>query len=228
MNEKIMLVEDDEAMSGIVRDALTTRGYKVTIQASAESALVKLADAQPDLMILDIRLKGLTGLQLCEILKKDPRTSALPIIMLTSLNSERDKVGGLRTGADDYVTKPFSVAELSARVEALLRRAKNKGTAVRVLKAGSVELSPESREASAGGKRLDLTRLEFDLLAAFLERPGTAHSHASLGRTVWGEDRVATSHTVTVTVSRLKEKLGKAGALIEAVPGVGYRLRADI
>ena len=228
MNEKILVVEDDSAMSTIVRDALTARGYKVTVLDSAEDALVRLKDSLPDLLVLDIRLKGLSGLQLCEILKKDPRTSVLPIIMVTSLSGERDKVGGLRTGADDYVTKPFSVAELSARVEALLRRAKNKGSVVRVLKAGKVEAHPDAREAHVEGKRLELTRLEFDLLAAFLDRPGTVHSHVALARGVWGEDRVATSHTVTVTVSRLKEKLGKAGAMIEAVPGVGYRLRADL
>jgi two-component system, OmpR family, phosphate regulon response regulator PhoB len=227
MNERILVVEDDEAMSSVVRDALTARGYKVTVMQTAETALVRLSEVLPDLLVLDIRLKGLSGLQLCEILKKEPRTASLPIILLTSLAAERDKVSGLRTGADDYVTKPFSVAELTARVEALLRRAKNKGAMARVLKAGRLEVHPESREAVADGEAVHLTRLEFDLLSTFLDRPGLVHSHEALGRSVWGEDRVATSHTVTVTVSRLKEKLGKAGAAIEAVPGVGYRLKAD-
>jgi len=227
MNEKILAVEDDEAMAGLVRDALASKGYKVTLRSSAESALTYLGGTLPDLLILDIRLKGLTGLQLCEILKKDPRTSSLPIIMLTSMAHEKDKVGGLRTGADDYMTKPFSVEELSARVEALLRRVKASGALAKVLKAGKVQVQLDSREAFLEAKRLDLTKLEFDLLSFFMERPKVVHTHTALADAVWGEERVATSHTVTVTVSRLKEKLGGAGRMLEAVPGVGYRLRAE-
>jgi len=227
MPSKILIVDDDDAMALLVKDTLSAMGYEARIQANAESALLEMGRTLPDLLILDLQLKGMSGLKLCEILKSDPRTQALPVIMLTSMTRESDKIGGLRMGADDYITKPFSMRELGARIEALLRRVHRGGKPADVLEAGGVRIDLEGRSASAGGEPVTLTKMEFELLALLLRKPGAVITFHSIGGAVWGEDKIATPHTITVTISRLKEKLGKAGDRIASVPGVGYRFSTD-
>lgn len=221
MKPRILIVEDDRAAAQLVMDGLSMAGYGTSHVTGAEEALGEIRDAPPDLIVLDIQLGGLSGLQLCEILRKNSATAALPILMLTSLRTEREKVAGLRGGADDYMTKPFSEAELLARVEALLRRARGHAEE-NVYRSGDTVLDLDRREVTVKGTVVDLTPLEFDLLLNFLKRPGKVLPFALLAGRVWG-DRVATRHTMTVTISRLREKLGSAGPRLQSVAGIGYK-----
>lgn len=224
MSVRLLVVEDDAGLARILKDGLTMAGHAVSVKHNAEDALKAIKQSPPDLMILDVGLDGLSGFQLLEILRKDPATAALPVILLTALHTEKDKLKGLSLGADDYVTKPFSEKELAARVEAVLRRARPGGEPGAVLTAGALRVDPARREVAVGGKPVELSKLEFDLIAYFLRRPGVVHSHDALMENVWGEDRLVSRHTVTVAISRLKDKLGEAGAAVVSVKDIGYKL----
>jgi two-component system phosphate regulon response regulator PhoB len=223
MSGRILIVEDDVAISKIIKDGLTFKGYTCTIKPNAEQALGQVAIAPPDLIVLDVNLGGLTGFDFCEMLKKNPKTASIPIIMLTAQGAVSSRIKGLELGADDYMTKPFAEGELVARVAALLRRARADGVPAAVLRGGGLELNLDAREASLDGKRLALSALEFDLLTLFLQKRDMVHTYASLAETVWGDQRTATSHTITVAVAKLRGKLGAAGKQIESVPGLGYK-----
>lgn len=223
MSVRLLVVEDDAGLARILKDGLTMQGHAVSVKHNAEDALKVIKQSPPDLLILDVGLDGLSGFQLLEILRKDPATAALPVILLTALHTEKDKLKGLSLGADDYVTKPFSEKELAARVEAVLRRARSGGEPGAVLAAGTLRVDPARREASVGARPIELSKLEFDLIAYFLRRPGVVHSHDALMENVWGEDRLVSRHTVTVAISRLKDKLGVAGAAIVSVKDIGYK-----
>src|SRR3989338_4462297 len=219
MSKKILVIEDDIANATVIKGGLALKGYKVTVAPSAEDALKILQNSLPNLIVLDINLRGLSGIQLCEILKKNPRTAPIPIIMLTVENRESQKVGALELGADDYMTKPFSEKELAARVKALIRRASGDGKTQRMLSTEGLEVNLDTRTAVLTGKRLELSQIEFDLLSLFLDKKEIVHSYAGLAEIVWGDDRLATSHTIAVAISRLRDKLGRLGRKIESVPG---------
>ncbi|HAM36077.1 MAG TPA: two-component system response regulator [Elusimicrobia bacterium] len=223
MKETVFVIDDDITIRELIEDELNVKGYKVASARSAEDALQFLQHTIPNIIILDINLGGLSGLHLCEILRKQPATASIPIIMLTSEQREAQKIRALEMGADDYVTKPFSDKELAARVQALLRRVERGGVPQSVLKAEQLELNLDTRETLLAGKPIRLTPIEFNLLSLFLKQKGLVHTYHNLAENIWGDDRMATSHTIAVAISRLREKLGTQGRKIEPVTGVGYK-----
>jgi DNA-binding response OmpR family regulator len=227
----ILLVEDAKDLAQVVQRELEAMGYTVLVAYDGLEALRIHADRQPDLVILDWMLPRLDGL---EVLRRIRRDSAIPILMLTARGEEADRVIGLEVGADDYLTKPFSMRELVARVRALLRRiervqeivAADRDPGGDVLTYGPLQLDPRAYRATLNGQPLDLTRTEFDLLHLLLRNPGRAFSRSYLMDTVWGQAYVGGDRSVDNAVLRLRRKLGRVGEAIETVWGVGYRLAA--
>jgi len=236
--QSILLVEDERDLARAVARELETEGYTVWQAASGAEALSLLADRRPSLMILDWMLPGLSGLDVLRQLRQDPAVSAsaaaLPVLMLTARGSEMDRVVGLELGADDYMTKPFSMRELIARVHALFRRvealeralAADRSPAPRVLTWGGLVLDPEAFTATLDGIPLELTRTELELLALLMRQPGRVFSRAYLLDAIWGEDYVLGDRSVDNAILRLRRKLGDLGGAVETVWGVGYRLVA--
>ncbi|GCF08735.1 response regulator transcription factor [Dictyobacter arantiisoli] len=228
----VLLVEDEMALAQVVLRELSSSGYSTLHASDGVNALVLHARSQVDLVILDWMLPGLNGL---EVLRKLRQSSATPVLMLTARSEEADRVLGLEVGADDYLTKPFSVRELIARVRALLRRNElirqtlmtDRGDANRLLKRGPLQLNPQTHSATLAGTALDLSPTEFTLLQLLLRSPGRAFSRAYLIETVWSETYVGGDRSVDNVVLRLRKKLGSLGDAIETVWGVGYRLRAE-
>ena len=226
----ILLVEDAQDLAEVVRRELEGAGYRVLHAPTGTSALDLWEHHRPDLIILDWMLPGLDGL---EVLRRIRQHSPVPVLMLTARSEEVDRVIGLEVGADDYLTKPFSMRELVARVRALLRRIEHvqeilesdRAPHVAPLTYGPLQLDPEGYRVSLEGERLDLTRTEFDLLHLLLRNPGRAFSRPYLLDTVWEEQYVAGDRSVDNAILRLRKKLGDVGEAIETVWGVGYRLR---
>jgi DNA-binding response OmpR family regulator len=230
MTPTILLVEDEPELARVVSRELAAAGYQVVRAADGRTALTLHERARPDLLILDWMLPGLDGLA---VLREVRRTAATPVLMLTARGEEADRVIGLEVGADDYLSKPFSMRELLARVRALLRRAEllrqtlaadRDGEAAPVAY-GPLELDPARHQATLDGAPLELSPIEFGLLQLLLRGPGRAFSRAYLLDTVWGEEYVGGDRAVDNVVLRLRKKLGALGEAIETVWGVGYRLR---
>lgn len=219
----ILIIEDEAATAAALKDLLTHNGYQVSVTPHAEGALQKISASPPDLLILDIGLPGLSGMRLCEILKGDPRTAVLPIIMLTSKSREAEKVEGLKAGADDYVVKPFSAKELIARIEALLRRVERQGLPARVLEAGAIRVDLDAHEVTVKGKSVSLRPKEYALLVLFLGKKNRVLTYSFLAEAVWGDDRIATAKDVMWWVHQLRETLGSLGSRIETITGSGYK-----
>ncbi len=226
----ILLVEDARDLAEVVARELRAADYTVYHAADGLTALQYHARYDPDLVILDWMLPKLDGL---DVLKQIRQTSATPVLMLTARSEEADRVIGLEVGADDYLTKPFGMRELIARVRALLRRAQairqileaDRAQAEAVLTYGPLTLAAEGYQATLNGAPLDLTRTEFDLLHLLLRNPGRTFNRAYLLDAVWGENYVVGDRSVDNAVLRLRRKLGALGDAIETVWGIGYRLR---
>lgn len=225
MKRRILVIEDDSEICALLKDLLSRSGFKVLAAASAETGLAMIHNEAPDLVISDIHLPGISGIRLCELLKSEPRTRPLPFILLTVSKTELDKVRGLRTGADDYVTKPFGPMELVARVEALLRRSAYGSAPGRILKLKELTIDLDRREAQIKGKVLPLRRKEYDLLALFLERPDRVLTKHFLTEALWKDEAIVTSNTLNSHIKNLREKLGGYKDIIETVIGEGYRLK---
>ena len=219
----ILIVDDDPGVAELLGPALKEAGYKVRTAASADQAFAVLTGDMVDLLLLDYQLPGISGLKLLEILKQDPRTAGLPVIMQTTRGAEADKVAGLKTGADDYLAKPFSIKELLARVEALLRRARHQGRTGRVMEAAGIRVDLDSREVTAKGKMAELTGIEFDLLVRLIQRPGQVLTYQILSEALSEGSRIMTSENLYSHVKNLRRKLGPGGERIETVYGVGYK-----
>jgi two-component system response regulator PrrA len=222
---RVLVVEDDDAVRAAVDRGLGVHGFAVSSVADAESAMALVARRRPDVMIVDVGLPGMSGIELCTRLRGlDVDT---PILILSARDQVGDRVAGLQAGADDYVVKPFSLDELAARVHALLRRARSTATATSVLAAGPLWIDLDRRVATADDKRLDLSRREFDLLAVFAANPGIVLSRIRLLELVWGYDFDVETNVVDVFVGYVRRKLDAAGArgVIETVRGVGFVLR---
>ena len=204
---RVLVVEDDEAMAVALSDGFTYEGHEVSVARDGEAGLRMATDDPPDLMILDVMLPKMTGLEVCKKLRGEG--SALPIIMLTARGQEIDKVLGLKLGADDYVTKPFSFMELMARVEAVLRRSQPGGGARRspVHEFGNVTVDMDHHEATKDGQPLELTPREFRLLGYFLEHQGEVVSREQLLDAVWGYDTIPFTRTVDTHVAKLRKKI---------------------
>src|SRR5581483_5087384 len=228
----VLLVEDEPELRRLVLRELEAAGYRVRYAADGPTAVRLFAADPPDLVVLDWMLPGLDGL---EVLRRLRQTSPVPVLMLTARAEEVDRVVGLEVGADDYLTKPFSMRELIARVRALLRRharlaemlAADRGEARDMLERGALTLDPAARVARIDGAPLELTRTEFGLLHLLLRNQGRAFSRAYLHDTVWGEPAVEGDRSVDNAILRLRKKLGPLGEAIETVWGVGYRLAAE-
>ena len=225
MSGRVLVVEDDDAVRSAVDRGLGVHGFEVSSVADAESAIEIVARRRPDVMIVDIGLPGMSGVELCTRLRGlDVDT---PILILSARDQVGDRVAGLQAGADDYVVKPFSLDELAARVHALLRRARSTATATSVLAAGPLWIDLDRRVAKADDQRLDLSRREFDLLAVFAANPGIVLSRIRLLELVWGYDFDVETNVVDVFVGYVRRKLDAAGTpgVIETVRGVGFVLR---
>lgn len=224
---KVLIVEDDAVSAELARSVLEKNGYKVSVTATAEDALKRVSSSPPDVVILDLQLPGMSGMRFCKIVKEDAKTASLPIIMLTTQNRESQKVEGLDTGADDYITKPYSPKELIARVAALLRRVERQGAPRSVLQAGKLELDLEAHKVTLNGKPLTLRPKEYDLLALFLKSKGRLLLYNFIAEAVWGDDRIATRQDIKFWISQLRDKLGPMGTRIETVINQGYRFSED-
>ena len=225
MKPNILIVEDEEALTEVLRYNLEAEGYEVETVARGDEADVRLKERVPDLVLLDWMLPGLSGIELCRRLRTRPETRQLPIIMLTARGEESERVRGLATGADDYIVKPFSVPELSARVRALLRRAIPERVAD-VLSFGDIEVDREKKRVSRSGRVVDLGPTEYRLLEFLMERPGRVFSREQLLDGVWGSDIYIDERTVDVHVGRLRKAInrGHAADPIRTVRGSGYAL----
>lgn len=223
VNTLVLVVEDEENSARLVMDILGEAGYGTVHYTDANAAMEWLKGHRPEFIITDIGLPGISGIQLCKILKSEPATEAIPIIVLSALGDEVNKVAALRSGADDYVVKPFSVSELLARIEALLRRTRHDGATGRLLTAGELEVDLDSGEAALRGRRLCLLPKEYSLLVLFLFNRGRILTYRYIEEGVWGLDSMATRDTIKVTVHRLRGKLGPYAARIAPVLGMGYK-----
>jgi two-component system phosphate regulon response regulator PhoB len=225
MGARILIVEDEEPLTLLLRYNLEAEGFEVDTVARGDEAETRLRESPPDLVVLDWMLPGLSGIELCRRLRARPQTRALPIIILTARGEESERVRGLATGADDYIVKPFSVPELLARVRALLRRASPERVAD-VLSFGDIELDREKKRVLRAGRPVDLGPTEYRLLEFLLERPGRVFSRAQLLDGVWGNEVYIDERTVDVHVGRLRKALnrGQAADPIRTVRGAGYAL----
>jgi two-component system phosphate regulon response regulator PhoB len=219
----ILIVEDEEPLVLLLRYNLEAEGYEVDAATRGDEAELKLKERQPDLVILDWMLPALSGIELCRRLRARAETASTPIIMLTARGEEDERIRGLATGADDYVVKPFSVAELLARVGALLRRSRPE-TVSAVLKAADLELDRETFRVRRGGREVHLGPTEFRLLEFLMKTPGRVFSREQLLDGVWGRNVYVDERTVDVHVGRLRRALnrGRARDPIRTVRGAGY------
>jgi two-component system, OmpR family, alkaline phosphatase synthesis response regulator PhoP len=223
---RVLVVEDEGDIAGLIRHTLERGGeMMVEVAESGDQALTMAAEQLPDLIILDLNLPVLGGLDVCRLLRSRQATARIPIIMLTARTSEGDRVIGLDAGADDYVTKPFSLRELSARVRAALRRAKAEGAAPAppVYQGKHLVADFDAVSISVDNQPVRLTRREFELLRYLVENRNRVLSRDRLLERVWGYDRLIETRSVDVHVGRLRGKLGEAGKQIETVVGLGYR-----
>lgn len=230
MSSKIFIVEDDESIRLLLEVAMRGAGFEPYSFTDAESALAEMSVNKPDAAVLDIMLEGMSGIELLETMRQTPNLSDIPVMVLSAKNAETDKIYGLDSGADDYMTKPFSVLELCARVRALLRRGGDTKEPQELV-SGPLRLRPASREASLAGEPLDLTYKEFELLHALMTNAGRAVPREELLRDVWGYDYIGESRTLDMHVGTLRHKLGdnvNNPIYIKTVRSVGYRFIARV
>jgi two-component system alkaline phosphatase synthesis response regulator PhoP len=222
----ILVVDDEPDLLELVHYTLTRASYQVVCVKSGEEAMAQVRSQPPDLVVLDVLLPGLDGLEICRLLKQDPRTASLPIIMLTARSEEADIVAGLELGADDYLTKPFSPRVLMARVKAVLRRKRAKVTNQdEVVVSGQLYIHPGHHEVRAGETPVRLTPTEFRILHMLAQRPGWVFTRYQIVDSVRGDDASVTERSVDVHIAALRRKLGCYGDTVETIRGVGYRLR---
>jgi two-component system, OmpR family, phosphate regulon response regulator PhoB len=225
MKPNLLIVEDDSALSELLVWQFDNAGFEVEQTADGEEALLLARENTPDIIILDWMIEQIPGIEVCRRLRRAPETAQIPIIMLTARSEEEDRIRGLETGADDYVTKPFSPRELVARVQALLRRSKPAATG-QALSFEGIELDPVAHRVNSGGLPVDMGPTEFRLLRYFLERPRRVLSRAQLIDGVWSRDAEIDERTVDVHVGRLRKalKAGLAGDPIRTIRSEGYSL----
>jgi two-component system phosphate regulon response regulator PhoB len=224
-NERILVVDDEEDVLELVRYNLDKNGYKVITAASGEQAIIEAGGKTPDLIILDLMLPGIDGLEVCRKLKSDVKTERIPIIMLTAKGEETDIVTGLELGADDYVTKPFSPKVLIARIRRLLHRTVSRDLEQPPVKIRDLTINPARREVLSRGKHVTLTFTEFNILYALARRPGLVFTRYQIIDAIHGDDYLVTDRAVDVQIVSLRRKLGPCGDYIETVRGVGYRFK---
>jgi two-component system alkaline phosphatase synthesis response regulator PhoP len=221
---RVLIVEDSPDIAELIKHYLERAGYDTTVHASGRDALIAARQSPPDLAVLDIMLPGMDGLQVCQALRSEPATAAVPILMLTAKGEEADRVKGLELGADDYVTKPFSPRELVARVQALLRRADRSQKPAAEITYGPIAINADRHEVHVAGEAVKLTAKEFLLLQYLLEHRGRVLSRDRLLTDVWGYQYTGGTRTVDVHVRRLREKIPVLATALGTVKQFGYKL----
>ncbi len=222
----ILVIEDERDLLELISFNLEKEGYRVITAMDGASGLETARNSLPDLILLDLMLPGMTGIEICKILKRNEKTSKTPIIMLTAKGEEIDRVVGFEVGADDYVVKPFSNRELMLRVKAVLRRRDQDKPAEKIIMMGSVSIDTSRHTVTCGGEEIILTTTEFKLLVNLAERPGRVQSRDVLLKNVWGYNYIGDTRTVDTHITRLRTKLGDAGDMIKTVRGFGYKMEA--
>jgi two-component system, OmpR family, alkaline phosphatase synthesis response regulator PhoP len=225
--EEILVVEDEKDIRELVRYNLAKEGYAIRCAASGEEALRAIQSSAPDLVVLDLMLPGINGLDVCRRLKGDPATRHVPIVMLTAKGEEADVVSGLELGADDYVPKPFSPRVLLARIRAVLRRAGDAGAPPddKPIRIHDLSIHPGRHEVLLAGQPVALSPTEFRVLHVLARRPGWVFTRYQIADAIHGEEGVVTDRSIDVQIVGLRKKLGSAGRYIETVRGVGYRFK---
>ncbi len=222
----ILVVDDERDILELLEFNLVKNGYQAVCVSSGEEALRAVRTQTPDLILLDLMLPAIDGLDVCRILKGDPRTRAIPVIIVSAKGEEADVVTGLELGADDYVTKPFSPRVLLARIRAVLRKkSQEQPEANSVVKRHELELDPTRREVKAAGALVELTYTEFGVLHFLMRRPGWVFTRNQIIDAVRGDDYAATERSVDVQIVSLRRKLGEFGKYVDTVRGVGYRFK---
>lgn len=222
MAKKILIIEDEQSLADSLAFGFKKEGYEVATAADGEAGLTAFRSRPPDLVVLDLMLPGLSGEEICREIRK---TSETPIMVLSAKDTETDKVVALELGADDYVTKPFSLREVIVRAKGMLRRAARPATDDRpLITAGPLSMDTRAHAVSFQGESLTLTPKEFKLLELFLRNPGQVLTPSLILERVWGFDYYGSEKTINVYIKKLREKLGAGGALIKNVRGVGYKL----
>ena len=223
-SKKVLVADDESDVLNLVCNNLKSAGFTPLQAEDGPSALEQAKAQLPALIVLDLMLPGMSGLEVCKALKAEPATKNIPILMLTAKAEEVDRILGFELGADDYMTKPFSPRELVLRVQSVLRRATAQPEKAEVLKLGDIVIDRTRHAVNVRGKELDLTATEFKLLSTLIERRGRVQSRDVLLNDVWGYESVIDTRTVDTHVRRLREKLGKAADCIETIRGFGYRM----
>lgn len=223
--QTILVVDDEEDIRELVELNLAREGYGVLTCETGEQALALTRSKLPDLLILDLMLPGIDGLEVCRTIKADPKTRHIPIVMLTAKAEEADIVTGLELGADDYVTKPFSGRVLVARVRRLWRRVAEQADEKGATKIHNIIIDPSRREVLVAGKTVELTATEFNILHMLARRPGLVFTRYQILDALHGSDYVVTERAIDVQIVSLRKKLGSCGKYIETVRGIGYRFR---
>ncbi|HEY2804520.1 MAG TPA: response regulator transcription factor [Gemmatimonadales bacterium] len=228
-DERVLVVDDERDITALVAYHLAKAGYRVTTAATGSAALEAVTAEPPDLIVLDLMLPGRSGLEVLEELRRRDESRGVGVILLTARREEADRIKGLATGADDYLTKPFSPEELVLRVGAVLRRlhAPPSSAGGTILRAGPVTIDRGAHTASVDGAAVELTRIEYRLLLLLAERQGRVQTRPQLLESVWEAQADIQTRTVDMHVQRLRSKLGSAGDLIETVRGVGYRMKTE-
>lgn len=224
---RIILVEDDPDIAEVLRYNLQKEGFAVEVFARGDTALAAIRNLPPQLILLDLMLPGLDGLEVCRLLKREGRTAKTPLIMLTAKGEETDRIVGLELGADDYIPKPFSTREVILRIKAVLRRRENGGAPgpEDILEAGKIRLILAAHRLEIGGGEVPLTATEFRLLQFLMAKSGRVQPRQTLLTEVWDYTEGVDSRTVDTHIRRLRRKLGPEAERIETIVGVGYRFR---
>jgi two-component system phosphate regulon response regulator PhoB len=217
---QIMIIEDEEALKEVIEYSLRRCGFTVNSFGNANDALIALEDCPPDLILLDLMLPGLQGLQFLEILRR--RDKATPVIVISARNTEPDIIRALEQGADDYVPKPFSLKLLEAKIKAMARRNRAEDDSGQALRGGGITIDMNTHQAHSGDEPLHLTQKEFELLSLFLKKPQRIFTRGQLLNLVWGYDSDVVTRTVDAHVAVLRKKLGDKGGFIKTLPKVGY------
>ncbi len=223
MGHKVFIVEDEPDLRDTLKYNLENEGFSVEAFSNGEDFLSSVDKNIPNLVILDLMLPGVSGLDVCRELRSNENYDGIGIVMLTAKSEEIDRIVGFELGADDYVTKPFSVRELILRVKVLLKKRTDDGANEQILEFGPILMNLDAHEVSIDGKIVNLTALEFKLLKHLLKRKGRVQTRDQLLGDVWGYSSEVTTRTVDTHIKRLREKLGEPGDLIQTIRGVGYR-----
>lgn len=223
-NKRILVADDEPDVLNLVTLNLKSAGFTVLQAEDGNAALQQARENLPSLIVLDLMLPEMSGLEVCKVLRKEPQTAQIPVIMLTAKAEEIDRIVGLELGADDYITKPFSPRELILRIKSVLRRVNPAGEQKDQLTLGDIQIDRSRYEVFVKGKSIEFTATEFKLLALLIERRGRVQSRDVLLNDVWGYESVIDTRTVDTHIRRLREKLGKAADYIETIRGFGYRI----